>query len=70
MTEGSAMQKLTIVSATIAVACVGALAASAFGRSASNERTQVTEGAATMMPTIEQLTSSVENLPAQYYHPI
>jgi hypothetical protein len=68
MTEGLDMNKLTIVSATVVVVFVAALAATAFGRGTSAERIQVTES--TTMPTIEELTLSADTLPIQYYHPI
>jgi hypothetical protein len=70
MTEESDMNKLTIFSATVAVLFVAALAATAFGRSTSTERTQVTDGTTATMPTIEALTLSADTLPIQYYHPI
>jgi hypothetical protein len=70
MTEETDMHKLTIVSATVAFALVAALAATAFGRSTSAERTQVIDSTATMLSTIEQLTLSADTLPIQYYHPI
>jgi hypothetical protein len=70
MTEVSDMNKLRIVSATVAVVFVAALAATAFGRGTSTERTQVSESTAATMPTIEELTLSADTLPIQYYHPI
>jgi hypothetical protein len=70
MTEGIDMQKLTIMSATVAVVFVAALAATAFGRNTNAERIQVSDGTDVVMPTIEQLTLSADKLPIQYYHPI
>ena len=64
------MNKLMIASAKVAVMFVVALAATAFGRGTSAERTQITQSTAATMPAIEELTLSADTLPVQYYHPI